>query len=383
MVSRHNRKARRATRRFRRIAVVAAFGLILLEIASAGIIELGLVGAERPSYQLPRSKPFWIDQNPHFGMWHEANTQFDDEKICFSASYATNAYGARDRKRVRNGKSPRVVMLGDAFTEGYGLAQKERTSDLLEAKTKAEHLNFGTSGHFGATQSLLLYKHLAKGFDHDVVIFNFVPDSDFVDDDPKFADAYLGQYRPYFVLRGGSYYLKYVNPDQRGLSPAEIRKEEHRFLGRMFENFTYIANLIDATADIVVEQLSSMQGPPVSTGAVYSGYFDFTQAQAERLIYVLEQLMEEAGDRTVIITLIPRPSDFNQPAMTPIHALLDVLAPAYPNLHVIDFRDVFRGDGNLEKYYRSCDAYWSAEGSAAAAGVLLADPIYRKALALD
>ncbi|MBT6095734.1 MAG: hypothetical protein HOH04_12695 [Rhodospirillaceae bacterium] len=383
MVSRHNRKARRATLRIRRVIAIAAVAFIILEFVSAGVIRFGFIEAERPSYQLPRSKPFWIDQHPHFGMWHEADTQFDDEKICFSASYRTNAYGARDRKRIRKGKTPRVVMLGDAFTEGYGVARAERTSDILEAETKAEHLNFGTSGHFGATQSWLLYKHLAKGFDHDVVIFNLVPDNDFINDDPQYADAYRSQYRPYLVLRGGNYYLKYMNPDQRGLSPEEIRAQEHRILGRLFKNFTYAANLVNRLANFVGEQFAGSKGSAVSTNAVYSGYFDFTQAQAERMIYVLEQLLEEAGKRTVIVTLVPRPSDFRHLSSAPVRAVLDVLVPAYPNLHIVDFRDAFGRDENWKKYYRDCDDYWSTAGSAAAAQVLLDDPVYRKAMGLD
>jgi len=382
MVSKYNRRARRTTRRIKRILAVALLVVAVVELASAGLIESGILAAQRPSYRMPKLQPFWIDRDPHVGAWHEADTEYEDVTDCYAVTYRTNAYGARDPERKRKGDSPRVVMLGDGFIEGVGLQRGARISDILEAETKAEHLNFGSGGHFGATQAWLLYKHLAKGFDHDLVVFGLVPDDDFVNDDPALAAAYGRQYRPYLVMRGGSYYLKYVNPDERGLSVAERRAEDRRLVARLLASYTYTANAVRRIGILAHANWTGGPGAAASAEATYSGYFDFTQAQAERLVHILEQLLDEAGDRQVIVAVIPRPADFQQAAPPPLSAILDVLAPAYPNLHVIDLRERFKQDAARAGYYRNCRRFFSPAGAAAAAGALLADPVYRAALGL-
>lgn len=355
--------------------------LLAFEVLSALTIELGLIAADAPNYRVPGSRPFWVDRNPHFGMWHEAETQYVHTKSCFSVTYRTNAYGARDRARKRAGKLPRVVMLGDSFTEGYGLERAERTSDLLEARTGTEHLNFGTSGHFGPTQSWLLYKHLGKGFEHDVVVLNLLPDNDFTDDDPVYAKAYPDQYRPYLEAKGGGYELVYVNADKRGASAAETRREERRFLGRLLRNFSYGANVFNYFKGLVPQLLARGDDGGGDLGPGYAGYFDFTQAQAERLIEVLTRLIAEADGKSVFVTLIPRPADLETAAPSPLPQILGVLAAEHENLHLIDFREKFRA-ADWKSYYRGCDGHWSPAGARAAADVLLAEPAYRKALGL-
>jgi hypothetical protein len=383
MASRRKKMARRVRRWIKGGLIVLAVSIASFEIFSLAAIKLDIIAADSPNYRVPGLKPFWVDRNPHFGVWHEASTEYVHTKSCFSVTYRTNAYGARDRARVRNGKLPRVVMLGDSFTEGYGLERLDRMSDRLEAATQAEHLNFGTSGYFGPTQSWLLYKHLAKGFDHNVVIFNLLPDNDFTDDDPAHVAAYKGQYRPYLVEKGGDYQLEYANKDQRGVSEREIRREKRRFIGRMIRNFTYSANAVNYLSALIRHRLARDGGVRVSAEATYAGYFDFTQAQAERLVYVLESLIKEVGERTVIITVIPRPADIVQPGDAPLSALLDVLVADHPNLHIIDLREHFRKQAEWPSYYRDCDGHWSPAGAEAAAGVLLSDPVYRGALQLN
>jgi len=361
-------------------AAVVAVCFVTLEMLSAICIETGLVAADTPNYRMPGSRPFWIDRNPHFGMWHEPETEYVHAKSCFSVTYRTNAYGARDRARKKAGDLPRVVMLGDSFTEGYGLDRDDRTSDILEAATRREHLNFGTSGHFGPTQSWLLYKHLAKGFDHNLVILNLLPDNDFTDDDPKHAGAYPEQYRPYLERKGGGYEVVYVNADARGASERNIRREKRRFLGRLMRNFTYTANAYNYFRGLL-PQLTARSADHAELGSGYSGYFDFTQAQAERLIEVLSRLLAEAEDRTVIVTLIPRPTDMATDAPSPLPPILEILKAEHQNLHIIDFREKFAAMA-WKPFYRTCDGHWSPAGAKAAAEVLMADPVYREAMGL-
>ncbi len=381
MSQKQARRRRLMLRALKRAAGVAVICVLTLEALSAIAIEGGYIAADAPNYRIPGSQPFWVDRNPHFGMWHEADTEYVHTKSCFSITYRTNAYGARDRMRAREAKPPRVVMLGDSFTEGYGLERKDRASDLLEARTGIEHLNFGTSGHFGPTQSWLLYKHLAKRFVHDVVVLNLLPDNDFTDDDPKHIGAYADQYRPYLRQTADGYELKYANADKRGASERDLRREQRRFAGRLVRNFSYGANAFNYFKGVLLHGAARDDDAGRDLGSGYSGYFDFTKDQAERLVEVITRLMDEAGTRQVFITLIPRPADLETAAPSPLPGILQVLTGGYENLHVIDFRDKFRG-ADWKPYYRDCDGHWSPAGAKAAADAMLADPVYRKALGL-
>ena len=382
MVSRRRLADRRFMRRGKAALFILVISFITLEFTSMAAIEVGLIAADKPNYLMPGLRPFWINSNPHFGVWHEPNTEYVHTKSCFSVTYRTNSYGARDRMRQSHGEAPRVVVIGDSFVEGYGLDRKDRTTDILEASSGIQHLNFGTSGHFGPTQSLLLYKHLAKRFHHNVVLFGLLPDNDFTDDDPAHTSSYPRQYRPYYVEKGDKYILEYVNVDQKGFLERDIRREKRRFFNRALRNFTYAANAINYLLQLYKQKAIHFKDGRVETASTYSGYYDFTKSQIERLVYVLEQMLIEVEGRTFFVFVIPRPADM-QGAPAPLLSILDLLAGEYQNLHIIDLRENFARQKNWVDFYRECDGHWSPAGAKAAADALLADQNYRQALGLD
>ena len=75
--------------------------LITFEILSVIAIESHLISAETPNYHAPSINPFWIDDNPNFGMWHPYNEEYTHTKSCFSVRYTSNSYGARDKERSK------------------------------------------------------------------------------------------------------------------------------------------------------------------------------------------------------------------------------------------------------------------------------------------
>ena len=382
MVSRRRLEVRRVKRWGKAALLALVISFMTLEFASMIAIEVGLIAADKPNYLIPGLRPFWINSNPHFGVWHEPNTEYVHTKSCFSVTYRTNSYGARDRMRQSHGEASRVVVIGDSFVEGYGLNREDRTTDILEASSGIQHLNFGTSGHFGPTQSFLLYKHLAKRFYHNIVLFGFLPDNDFTDDDPAHASSYPRQYRPYYVRKGDNYKLDYVNVKQRGFLERDIRRERRRFFNRALRNFTYAANAINYLLQFYRLNAIRFKDGRVVSASTYSGYYDFTKPQAERLIYVLEQMLIEAEGKTFIVFVIPRPADM-QSAPAPLLSILDFLAEEHQNLHIVDLRKSFARQENWVDFYRECDGHWSPAGANAAAEALLADPIYRQSLGLD
>ena len=110
-------------------------------------------------------KPFWSDINPIWGVWHEPLSRYDHVRKCYQTIYTANSHGMRDRERTIKSNKKRIVVLGDSFTEGFGLKRHERWTDQLEEKTQIPHLNFGNAGIFGPTQYSLLYENLVKKFE--------------------------------------------------------------------------------------------------------------------------------------------------------------------------------------------------------------------------
>ncbi len=122
--------------------------LLLAELSVAALVHAGLLDTPRP----PRGgTAFWKGHHPRFGVWHEPNAETVHERACFRVRYATNSVGARDAERSLDADAPRVVVLGDSFLEGWGVARDERLSERLESGTGFEHLNFAMA-HFGPYQ---------------------------------------------------------------------------------------------------------------------------------------------------------------------------------------------------------------------------------------
>ena len=87
----------------------------------------------------------------------------------------TNNQGFRsnfDFNKESQGKK-RIIFLGDSFTAGVGVANEDRFSDLVMASIGTlECYNFGLEAS-GTDQQVLIYEHIAKQFDHDIVFLGF------------------------------------------------------------------------------------------------------------------------------------------------------------------------------------------------------------------
>ena len=110
--------------------------LIALEVFGAIAMRLFDLPANLPNYKIPIFKPFWSDINPIWGVWHEPLSRYDHVRKCYQATYTANSHGMRDQERTIKSDKKRIVVLGDSFTEGFGLKLHERWTDQLEEKTQ-------------------------------------------------------------------------------------------------------------------------------------------------------------------------------------------------------------------------------------------------------
>ncbi len=331
---------------------------IAVELASIVLVHLKKWPGDRPTYHVSRYR-FWVVANPVFGMWHPANGHFLHQEGCFSFEYFTNSYGARDVERSLHADHPRTVVLGDSFVEGFGLPVDKRLSNVLEARTGREHLNFGTGGGFSPLQYALVYSSMASKFDHDRVLVEVLPDNDFHEMDAAWMeDHYPGRYFPYYRDDFSVGYMGKFNPNLLD----EFGDRTDAFLRAYFATY-HVVEYIQAA------RLYSIRP------RLYSGYNDYSETDLARLQKALLDIKQTAGARgaEVYVFLIPRPHDFQR-----YRQGQDRLGPvleAWGREAGIRVKDLLpgmdaRGKGDYSAFFLPCDDHWSAQGTQAAADIL-------------
>ena len=187
-----------------------------------------------PNYNFYQ-RTHYLDINEYFGPWHLSNTSFNHITGCFNVNYKFNSIGARDEEFIKN-ISNRAMLVGDSFAESYGLDKDYRVDSLLEKKLDLDVLNFGVSGHFGTTQTRLLYEYFEGQYDHKYIFHLLHVPSDFEDDDYNFGTNNRNtsnRYRPYLIKRNGNYEELYSGTFNKNIKNGVLD------LKSFLANFTY------------------------------------------------------------------------------------------------------------------------------------------------
>lgn len=185
---------------------------VIIEIL-ARIVDSSIRSVEYENYN-----GNWLEPNPVWGVWHKPNTSVTHKKKCFQVKYTSNSFGMRDIERTIPKSKYRIAILGDSMVEGYAVNDNETVTRVLEDEiynNSIEVLNFGTSGNFGTTQQFLLFKHLVRKFDPDLVILFFFNANDLVDNSLEIQKSrnWLNYWRRPFLNKSdnNSWELKYFN----------------------------------------------------------------------------------------------------------------------------------------------------------------------------
>ena len=385
------------------VAILAVNALVV-EALSFAASKLRLLAFNDPPsvFSEHRQVTVWRSERDAWGAWHLPNVVTVSESTCYSVTYETNQYGARDEPFSKDAGGPRrVVLLGDSFAEGYGVNLEDTAQRHLEKGAGIEVLNFGSAAHFGPVQYFLLYQGLARSFDHEAVIVFFLPANDFTDNDYEFWRAHgltyrtaapldfryddvvppVERYRPYWRRKDGRFEVFYppaAVPDDR----ESDRGVDHQQARGIFSTVTRFANdylwskNIYRTARFVVERYRwerafTRSGVPLSE---YSGYFDASIEQQEAALFFLQELIAAASPRPIYIVTIPDQRDIariragNDPGSQYWHrALMKMDRP--PHVTVLDLAQYLPTDS--DSLFHTCDGHWNAKGNQWAASVMV------------
>jgi lysophospholipase L1-like esterase len=135
-----------------------------------------------------------VDPDPLIGHRHAPNRK----ALLMGVMVETNSRGLRDREFAfeKPTGTLRIVMLGDSFTEGWGVPEQDTFSKRIERLyaehgVKAEAINTGV-GNWNTVQEVELFLTDAYRYHPDIVVLNFV----FNDAEPVMADR-----PPSFLMR--------------------------------------------------------------------------------------------------------------------------------------------------------------------------------------
>ncbi len=349
----------------------------------------------------------WRNELSKWGAWHIPNSSSQHVTDCFQATYKSNNIGARDSLDYTiSSPSPRILLLGDSFAEGYTVNEEETAAKFLSNLTKLPVLNFGTAFDFGPLQYYLLYSELAAKYDHSELIIFFLPMNDFVDNDPaSMAYSWIGnsRYRPYQKIDKNGKYL-YFYPPQAMPRRSFLESKKENGIGGYWNNLLRISNRI-ATVRLLKSLRYRIKSPLTtakeqskvvsksqtsSTSLMERSTLEVTQAawfstpfnQQKAALYWLSLLIEKASsiDRVKRITLLAIPSLHDISYMTKRE--LDPETPYW----VRSLRESELTNSKLEfinglrymptqrssqlSLFQSCDPHWSPKGNKWAADLI-------------
>lgn len=110
--------------------------------------------------------------HPVIGSLKMPNGRFRVSFVDGAFRYRTNAAGFRSDREYVPAKSPgttRIAFFGDSFTEGAGVDEGQRYTDLLERSLDAEIYNFAMTGT-GTDQQYLIYREVGRHYEHDLIV---------------------------------------------------------------------------------------------------------------------------------------------------------------------------------------------------------------------
>lgn len=392
------------------------FGLalfwILAEIVCFGLIKTRISNAPAPFHSrlklnpgwISYEKQFWGDVSPEFGRWRLPNSSIR-VPICNGDTVllTSNSYGMRDaaRQLANPGTKKRAVLIGDSFMEGYMVNAPLRYSNLLEAKTGSEHLNFGINGT-STINYFLTYQYLARRFEHDVVIVSLLPANDFEDFNDKGMIEGRKRiellkypiYRPYWASGQPNVKLKYTlaTVDQSVAAPMNrqqpIRVQEtvdsvyHTLsLGKKLRAEIELNSYVYACAMSWLGESAASESKPKNSFAkesFESRWFDFG--------YSLEALLKAAKGKKVILIGMPILPDVRAYAEHPADDLsprIEALCRKYGATYINLLPVIYQMNPKLwPSFYVPCDGHFNAKGEMLVAKTLLNNPAYREAMGL-
>jgi carbamoyltransferase len=227
-----------------------------------------------------------------------------------------NGQGFRSDRQFVQARTPghrRVLVFGDSFTAGDAVSNRQRYTELLEARLAAagaapvEFYNFGLSST-GTDQQYLIWREFAQGIEHDlVVIAVFVENIRRVNAQFRPHHDEHGRERiyakPFYRLDNGELRLCQVPPRREPYEESELSPEQGAAVdqGGRFVALRKMANVLGVRE--VVQKLTQYQPLP---------HYDSPSSPAWLLMRAILAQWIGALDKPVLLVPLPLPQHLDQ-----------------------------------------------------------------------
>jgi hypothetical protein len=370
--------------------------LLVISVAVAGSLELFsfvlsqfhlLPVSETPRFYASEStwkesESNWRTERDPWGAWHKPNTVGIGQKPCFRVEYRTNSIGARGNEFALKDTSPRILLLGDSFAEGYGVNDVDSAARQIESLTGTQVLNFGAGGDLGPLQYGILYDRLAAQYDHDILVVFFLPANDFTDNDYEFwkstgANLAVGanneRWRPYSRRRDDGTFETFFPPGAVRRDAWSSHSDDPLTVHQFVRDHFWSVNVWRSVRLLLLSRrISAAQGKG-KDGQMFSGYFDVPADRQQAALHAMKALVHSSLARQIVIAAIPTAPDLarvaagEDPRTTPWRKSLEGIAMtvADKDFRFVDLADSF--PTNASNLFSVCDGHWTPEGNRLAA----------------
>jgi len=339
------------------------------------LICLGLDFAVRRIYLAWENKPGGRVAHPVYDHSLRPNTSWTDRYGYYEAAYFSNSLGFRDgriREVSLSSDHPRVVLIGDSFTDGVGIPWEETFAGRLEkslAPDGIEVLNAGCNSYTPILARIKLRHWIAdRGLRVDRVVlfldFSDVKDELFYEEDEQ-GRARLIPYGPFASSSGwGTKVEEWSEFSENWVEPNFV------ILGALSRNLKLWVRK-KTRKELGRRGLFTNQAPPrwILQWEEYEGpEKPVVEAGIRKLKENIGGLSSFLKSRGIAFTLVVYPYPFHVVEEKPNRATQRIWS-AWCAENGVDFIDLFpefvvpgKGAEFMDKYYLRDDCHWNAAG---------------------
>ena len=213
------------------LPLVSIFAVLIVIEAGLRIAGVGQIAPTKSEVQ-------FYSYDPLYSWRNKAGAEGKFSMVDSVSLVKINSHGLRSDKDysfTRNDK-PRIAIMGDSFTWGYGVDNSDRFSDILERDlfdNRIEVINAGVTG-YGTDQQLLLYENEIRKYKPDIVIVAM-----------DLTDVYSDNYRK----KAYGYPKPYFEKDDKGgvrltAFPTSIGQDSFEMRAPQIRGGLYIIELL-------------------------------------------------------------------------------------------------------------------------------------------